>query len=427
MKVEEITLRSTGWTLDEALTHLRANPHDAAVQYIALVLAARAQKGSGTSSAFERVQQLLPVQVAPNRNDDLLSIFGGSAAVQESLQLDAMVEVEQTNVMRAAIVPAADKSLESRPSTKVRAKKPFQHMRRRSKMLIDMCMRNVDESVPVGWSSNLPYSRETMQFWNKWASPWFDDVKTLWTALASATGFADLELTIARDGRIISVRTLETLGGPDFKNQIDECVLLLDQERIFMLPETAEETARMQIFLGAFVRPHRTDPENADIDFHPTVWFADYVTWDTDKAERYEKWRKRYSYCLEHTQPRLVRAVPVVEAPPLAVPSLAKAGSDSILIENLHGPAVASHPWKEMLKGRVPPVSKLSRLVPEDFFLIESRSAEKLTEALAAASSWQEYMLSQVQKQAVDQKVVERIEHQLLIDNEMLERLSSNL
>lgn len=94
-------------------------------------------------------------------------------------------------------------------------------------------------------------------------------------------------------------------------------------------------------------------------------------------------------------------------------------------IDQLSGPTIQSHPWSEMLKGRHPNVSRLSKLVPADFYVIESRSARKLLEALSAGSSWQDYLINQIGKQSIEQNVVEQIQKQLLIDAERLELLTS--
>ncbi len=78
------------WTLEEAIAHLQLFPQDAYVQYVALQLARDAGRVGEVASLIERRN--------PNRNRfaarrgqvNLFSIFSGSLAVQESLQLDAM-------------------------------------------------------------------------------------------------------------------------------------------------------------------------------------------------------------------------------------------------------------------------------------------------------------------------------------------------
>lgn len=82
------------WTLDEALAALALQPRDAYLQYVALQLARRA----GLFDEVEpRVRGLVMSDVDARldrrRSVDLLSLFAGALAVQESLQLDAMRSV----------------------------------------------------------------------------------------------------------------------------------------------------------------------------------------------------------------------------------------------------------------------------------------------------------------------------------------------
>jgi hypothetical protein len=85
------------WTLDEALAHLRLFPRDAYVQYVALQLArseGRLDEVVGfIGSRNPRRDQFNQRQGQVN----LFSIFSGSLAVQESLQLDAMAPVDVSN------------------------------------------------------------------------------------------------------------------------------------------------------------------------------------------------------------------------------------------------------------------------------------------------------------------------------------------
>jgi hypothetical protein len=78
------------WTFEEALEQLQRTPRDPYLQYVALQLARRQQD---SAPAVAKVEDLLPH--LGNRDDrrsqvDLFSIFTGTLAVQESLQLDAM-------------------------------------------------------------------------------------------------------------------------------------------------------------------------------------------------------------------------------------------------------------------------------------------------------------------------------------------------
>ncbi len=77
------------WTRDAAIQQLQQHPDDAYLQFVAMQLLRDAQESA-------QVQQWLPRRVDPrfgvqrNARIDLYSIFSGSLAIQESLQLDAM-------------------------------------------------------------------------------------------------------------------------------------------------------------------------------------------------------------------------------------------------------------------------------------------------------------------------------------------------
>src|SRR5947208_6346066 len=80
------------WTVDEAMAQLRLYPKDAYLQYVALQLAHREQRGDEIAT---QIEQLVSDEVRQERmgranRADLFSIFSGALAVQESLQLDTM-------------------------------------------------------------------------------------------------------------------------------------------------------------------------------------------------------------------------------------------------------------------------------------------------------------------------------------------------
>jgi hypothetical protein len=88
----------------------------------------------------------------------------------------------------------------------------------------------------------------------------------------------------------------------------------------------------------------------------------------------------------------------------------------------LRGPEVKSHPWGQMLGGRQPQVSRLSRCVPADFYLVESRSVTKLLDVIDAADGWTARLASQGLGQATDFRTAERVRRQLAIRAEPLLR-----
>lgn len=76
------------WTLQEALSQLTLSPHDPYLQYVALQLARR-QNARDVGNQIRQMFQRNPWQEAQEQAD-LLSLFTGALAVQESLQLDTM-------------------------------------------------------------------------------------------------------------------------------------------------------------------------------------------------------------------------------------------------------------------------------------------------------------------------------------------------
>lgn len=80
------------WTLDDALSQLKLYPRDVYLQYVALQLASRQNR---LDEIADQIEVTRGSATREQRNErasrvDLLSIFSGALAVQESLQLDAM-------------------------------------------------------------------------------------------------------------------------------------------------------------------------------------------------------------------------------------------------------------------------------------------------------------------------------------------------
>ena len=79
---------SEAWTLDEARRQLVLNPSDPYLQYVALQLAEGEKETKEVARMIEGFTN--PGGRRPDRRADLFALFTGAAAVQESLQLDAM-------------------------------------------------------------------------------------------------------------------------------------------------------------------------------------------------------------------------------------------------------------------------------------------------------------------------------------------------
>lgn len=76
------------WTLEEARRELNLYPHDTYLQYVALQLARNEGKQDEVAG---QIRELNRPRRGPERQVDLFALFSAAHAVQETLQLDAMV------------------------------------------------------------------------------------------------------------------------------------------------------------------------------------------------------------------------------------------------------------------------------------------------------------------------------------------------
>lgn len=95
----------------------------------------------------------------------------------------------------------------------------------------------------------------------------------------------------------------------------------------------------------------------------------------------------------------------------------------SVPIDSLKMPSVASHPFKEMLGDKKPSVSKLAAMVPGDNFLVESKSANSILQALQTITDWGEVFSQQGMRDVGSARVAESVRTQLLFDGEQFEDL----
>ncbi len=89
--------------------------------------------------------------------------------------------------------------------------------------------------------------------------------------------------------------------------------------------------------------------------------------------------------------------------------------SQKLPLADIAGPTPKSHPWEKLLAGRSPKVSPLAKCVPEDFYLAEFRSVNKLLDVLATGQEWAGYLFPQAALDATDQRTRERMQTQLLL------------
>ncbi|HVG18403.1 MAG TPA: hypothetical protein VNI02_05070, partial [Blastocatellia bacterium] len=108
------------WTLDDALSQLSLYPRDTYLQYVALQLANRQNR---LAEIADQISALRDGRGWEERNErvsraDLFSIFSGALAVQESLQLDAMLGSTPPRPSLRTLSPEARRQVESSPESK---------------------------------------------------------------------------------------------------------------------------------------------------------------------------------------------------------------------------------------------------------------------------------------------------------------------
>lgn len=118
-------------------------------------------------------------------------------------------------------------------------------------------------------------------------------------------------------------------------------------------------------------------------------------------------------------------ALPVPATGEISIPisaqdaaALEKRRREIVQVSSLVGPTIKSHPWEQMLTGRKPEISALSRSVPEDFYLVEFRSLGKLLQAMDAGDLWGTHLFNQAYREARTQQVGERLKRQLALETE---------
>nr|MBA3766604.1 hypothetical protein [Acidobacteriota bacterium] len=95
-----------------------------------------------------------------------------------------------------------------------------------------------------------------------------------------------------------------------------------------------------------------------------------------------------------------------------------KRRKEIVPVASLTGPTIKGHPWEQMLAGRKPEISQLSRYVPVDFYLVEFRSLSKLMQAMDTSDLWGTHLFNQAYREARTHNVGERIKRQLVLETE---------
>lgn len=89
------------WKFDDARMQLEFYPHDPYLQYVVLQLGRREGRTEEAAEIVRRRSPNLDPRRERSQNVDLFSLFSGALAVQESLQLDSMIDPDAT--MRQAV------------------------------------------------------------------------------------------------------------------------------------------------------------------------------------------------------------------------------------------------------------------------------------------------------------------------------------
>ncbi len=89
-----------------------------------------------------------------------------------------------------------------------------------------------------------------------------------------------------------------------------------------------------------------------------------------------------------------------------------------VQVSSLTGPTIKSHPWEKMLAGRKPDISALARSVPEDFYLAEFRTLNRLLDAFEAGDLWGSHLSHQAFRDTATLEVGDRIRRQLAVETD---------
>jgi len=92
-------------------------------------------------------------------------------------------------------------------------------------------------------------------------------------------------------------------------------------------------------------------------------------------------------------------------------------------MSSLSGPTVRSHPFGEMLHGRVPSVPELSRFIPEDQYAVFFSDINREIELADLMEEWGGNLLREIEASARDFRVREKIARQLCLETGLLTRL----
>jgi hypothetical protein len=93
-----------------------------------------------------------------------------------------------------------------------------------------------------------------------------------------------------------------------------------------------------------------------------------------------------------------------------------KRKKETVEIGKITGPTIKSHPWEKMLGDKKPEIDPLAKMVPDDYFFVQFRSATKLLELADSGDLWTMHLSHQASKDARSQEIGERLRKQLVIE-----------
>src|SRR5512133_1680779 len=125
----------------------------------------------------------------------------------------------------------------------------------------------------------------------------------------------------------------------------------------------------------------------------------------------------------ESLQLELLGSGPQTPAQRAAVKKAGEGTEAPVSLATLAGPAVKSHPFKEMLKGRTPRLPALASYLPEDQYAVFFTDINRQIELADLMDEWGGNLLHQVEASARDFRVRQKVSHQLCLENSWLTRM----
>jgi len=411
------------WTLQEAMTQLQLHPHDAYFQYVALQLARRENENElkrVASVIVQRDRRMMARRGAGRAADvDLFKMTTGALALQESLQLDAMVDLE--TAAAAVERPFAAAPFRGGANTQQALRQlglAFHNYHDTYRRFPPMASHDDNGRPLLSWRVLvLPFLGEQelyhqFRLTEPWDSPHNKQLIARMPAVYGLPGGAADGQSKTRYLLPIGEGALFDGGEPPMFRDIRD-----GTSNTIMIVEAAATKAVIW-----------TQPGDLAIDFKlPATGLAGvsegwlHVTMADGSIRSLpstiESKLLSALYTRNGGEPIEWQAVyarlpsPASQREPAATP-----------IASLERPTIQSHPFEKMLAGRQPAVSSLAMAVPEDFYYVRFQKPTKLLELADKADLWAAHLFSQAAHQARSHQAAERVKTQLCIETHELLR-----